>query len=353
MPIDRDLQGLLQDALHLQIDTVVKDAMTGRSMPAFPHALIDIARAYTRKLQALAPAPGSPAAADGKLLMVDLPFIFRTYLENCPWPPRPKSSGKAGEEPLEAPDGRGDAASVRFLTHLIEERERLARTAVFEEVARRAEPAGAARRDALLRPAAPSLDRDLLRTDWTTFAQLRLAATLAIHAVDDRGRPAIAPHDRIVAERIKAGCDIAKTLIVRLYHREAARPGFARRLWPGRQTPVARYPYRRWLALSRREIARLSAEGHEAPTLPPDEGARLRKYWELGTETILMQSVLSLGGDVITRVPPNRDAAGAIDPEIARLHQQAVGASTGMWRTMMEIVTDVLARLAGTLRPGG
>jgi hypothetical protein len=33
------------------------------------------------------------------------------------------------------------------------------------------------------------------------------------------------------------------------------------------------------------------------------------------------------------------------------LHQDAVAASTGMWRTMMEIVIDVLARVAGAVRP--
>jgi hypothetical protein len=66
------------------------------------------------------------------------------------------------------------------------------------------------------------------------------------------------------------------------------------------------------------------------------------------------QTVLSLGGDVVTRIPPGGDG-GALPPgaqaELARLHQDEVAASTGMWRTMMQIVTDVLARVADAVRP--
>jgi hypothetical protein len=355
MPLTRDAERLLQDAVNLQIDTVVKSAMTGRSMPSFPHALIDLGRAYARKLQDLQPAPGTAAHASGEKLSVDLAFIFNAYLENAPWPPRPETdpATAADATPESAGDPGDGAAATRFLIELIDERERLARTAMFEEVARRAAAPAQAPRDALVRPGAPPLDRDRLRTDWTTFAQLRLAATLALHAGDPEGRQLVAERDRMVLERVRAGCDVAKTLIVRLYQTTGGRPGQIARLLGG-ALPRPSYPYRGWLGLGRREVARRTAEQQEPPCLPADEAARLRKYWELGTETIVLQTVLSLGGDVVTRVPPGTDdgaLAPAAQAELARLHQDAVAASTGMWRTMMEIVIDVLTRVAGTMRP--
>jgi hypothetical protein len=350
MPLSQDAERLLQDAVNLQIDTVVKSAMTGRSMPSFPHALIDLARAYTRKLQSLQPAAGTAAHATGERLAVDLPFIFNAYLENAPWPPRAGGDPAAGTPAVQADDGE---AVPRFLIELIDERERLARTAMFEEVARRTEGPAAAPRDPLVRPGAPPLDRDRLCTDWTTFAQLRLAATLAFYATDAEGRQLVAEQDRMVLERVRAGCDVAKTLVVRLYQTTGGRPGQMARLLGGRSARPS-YPYRGWLGLSRREVARRTAEQQEPPCLPADEAARLRKYWELGTETIVLQTVLSLGGDVVTRIPPGGED-GAFVPgaqaELARLHQDAVAASTGMWRTMMEIVIDVLARVAGAVRP--
>jgi hypothetical protein len=346
--------------------------MTGRSMPSFPHALIDLARAYARKLQALDPAAGTAAHASGARLAVDLPFIFNAYLENAPWPPRaagpvagdsrapaqddpeaPRAPKIAATDAARAIDPGDGEAATRFLIELIDERERLARTAMFEEVARRAQGTPEAARDQLVRPGAPPLDRDRLCTDWTTFAQLRLAATLAFYATDADGRQLVAERDRMVLERVRAGCDVAKTLVVRLYQTTGGRPGQMARLLGGRAARPS-FPYRGWLGLSRREVARRTAEQQEPPCLPADEAARLRKYWELGTETIVLQTVLSLGGDVVTRIPPGTDD-GALTPgtqaELARLHQDAVAASTGMWRTMMEIVIDVLARVAGAVRP--
>ena len=353
MPLSQDAERLLQDAVHLQIDTVVKSAMTGRSMPSFPHALIDLARAYARKLQALQPAAGTAAHANGARLAVDLPFIFNAYLENAPWPPR--AGGDPGNRTPDAPDARADDAEAvpRFLIELIDERERLARTAMFEEVARRAHSTAGVARDQLVRPGAPPLDRDRLCTDWTTFAQLRLAATLALYATDADGRQLVAERDRMVLERVRAGCDVAKTLVVRLYQTTGGRPGQMARLLGGRSARHS-FPYRGWLGLSRRAVARRTAEQREPPCLPADEAARLRKYWELGTETIVLQTVLSLGSDVVTRVPPGPDDGSFVpggQAELARLHQDAVAASTGMWRTMMEIVIDVLARVAGAMRP--
>jgi hypothetical protein len=157
----------------------------------------------------------------------------------------------------------------------------------------------------------------------------------------------------MVLERVRAGCDVAKTLVVRLYQTTGGGPGRMARLLGGRSARPS-YPYRGWLGLSRREVARRTAEQQEPPCLPTDEAARLRKYWELGTETIVLQTVLSLGGDVVTRIPPGGDDAASApgaQAELARLHQDAVAASTGMWRTMMEIVIDVLARVAGAVSP--
>ena len=47
------LENIAQDLLNLEINTIIKDNMTGRKMPEPPHALIDIAQVYVSKLEAL------------------------------------------------------------------------------------------------------------------------------------------------------------------------------------------------------------------------------------------------------------------------------------------------------------
>ena len=72
-------------------------------------------------------------------------------------------------------------------------------------------------------------------------------------------------------------------------------------------------------------------------SLLPMEVVTVRKIWEIGTETIAMQTVIHLNGDVITRMqelytkPENRF--------FIEVHDNAVQTSTGFWHRLVDTVS--------------
>jgi hypothetical protein len=81
--------------------------------------------------------------------------------------------------------------------------------------------------------------------------------------------------------------------------------------------------------------------------LTEDQTVILRKIWELGTEEIVLQTVVQLDGDVITRVHP-----GFATPEYETLHSihnDSVRVATQSWqflvRTLKELFEGILSKL--------
>jgi hypothetical protein len=98
-----------------------------------------------------------------------------------------------------------------------------------------------------------------------------------------------------------------------------------------------------------REAARrgISREGSEPGDLPltADEVLVVRKAWEVGTETVVMQTVAQLDGDIVTRVQEARLTAG--DALLHDLHREAVGSAVQHWRFLFEAFVQVTTRAAG------
>lgn len=67
----------------------------------------------------------------------------------------------------------------------------------------------------------------------------------------------------------------------------------------------------------------------------------VRKAWDMGTETVVMQSVIQIDGDVVTRVLKGRDTA--TNGVIVGVHRDAVDTSFRYWSFMV----DALGRFAG------
>jgi hypothetical protein len=84
-----------------------------------------------------------------------------------------------------------------------------------------------------------------------------------------------------------------------------------------------------------------------AATLRRDSGARLqgqdelvlRKAWDIGTETVVMQTVLQIDGDTITRLQPGRDDAA--HATVHQVHNAAVQVSLRHWRTLADTVMNM------------
>jgi hypothetical protein len=76
----------------------------------------------------------------------------------------------------------------------------------------------------------------------------------------------------------------------------------------------------------------------------PDELVTLRKVWDVGTETVLMQTVVQIDGDVVTRIQRGRE--GAAYKPIHDLHHEAVGNAIRHWQflgqTVAQFLTSVL-----------
>lgn len=81
----------------------------------------------------------------------------------------------------------------------------------------------------------------------------------------------------------------------------------------------------------------------ETPELEPEDMVTLRKMWELGVEPIAAQTVVQIGGDVITRVHPKY--ASGEHPMLLELHQAGVSTATGMWNTLIDTAVRILGKI--------
>lgn len=91
------------------------------------------------------------------------------------------------------------------------------------------------------------------------------------------------------------------------------------------------------------EIAAALATG-TAP-LTTDQRVELRKIWEVGAETVVMQTIVQLDGDIITRVQPGPVSSSKV---IQDLHRQSVDSAVRSWQflgqTLVHILGSVLKR---------
>lgn len=84
----------------------------------------------------------------------------------------------------------------------------------------------------------------------------------------------------------------------------------------------------------------------QAPNIEllPAELMSIRKIWDIGTEEIVMQTVIQLGGDVTTRL--NSAYATERDHPIVRIHEGSVTTSISSWNKLVETVGAFLASAA-------
>lgn len=86
------------------------------------------------------------------------------------------------------------------------------------------------------------------------------------------------------------------------------------------------------------------------PKLSPDDVRALRKIWDIGLETVCMQTIVYVDGDVTTRVA--EEVACGDHPIVLRLHNEGVVLSVGFWRSLVSIGVDVIKHLAEPLVAG-
>jgi hypothetical protein len=81
--------------------------------------------------------------------------------------------------------------------------------------------------------------------------------------------------------------------------------------------------------------------------LTADEFLVIRKVWEVGTETILMQTVAQLDGDMVTRVQPG--TLGAQNDGLRQVHRIAVEDAFEHWQFLVKTLEEIMSGAAGFL----
>lgn len=84
--------------------------------------------------------------------------------------------------------------------------------------------------------------------------------------------------------------------------------------------------------------------------LTASERLHLRKIWEVGTETVVMQTVIHLDGDLFTRLQPLTNRSIAEEQRLMTIHNNAIGTAVMYWKTMTELVSSFFQTLVPMLK---
>jgi len=85
------------------------------------------------------------------------------------------------------------------------------------------------------------------------------------------------------------------------------------------------------------EVKAKDTEPDASFKLEDKDKVTLRKIWELGTEEVVMQTVIYLDGDVITRIRPDCYE----DPqkkELIKIHNEGVRTSISFWSNLVDLI---------------
>jgi hypothetical protein len=165
---------------------------------------------------------------------------------------------------------------------------------------------------------------------YERFDKIRKTAGEAIRK--DKSDKVLAQEDVIILLRIKRNSDQIKGVFEALAQRE-------------REKDFKKYQFSRANDEESQATSATLLPTERAPTLnfASDELVVIRKVWELGVEEIVMQTVIQLDGDVVTRIQPQRgDEKHKI---LHAIHNQSVTTAIQFWNQLIGIVVGSLKGL--------
>ena len=98
------------------------------------------------------------------------------------------------------------------------------------------------------------------------------------------------------------------------------------------------------------QTAQALFSGLPAPEIPIETTVQIRKAWDVGTETVLLQTSVQVDGDVITRISPSIEV-----PErdfLLSLHNGSVQTGLGQWKALFDLVKSLMGELGRVLFGG-
>ena len=162
------------------------------------------------------------------------------------------------------------------------------------------------------------LERTALKCNDSTFQFLRKVVNQIL-----RESETMEQRDRVILQRIKRNSDQLGALLRNLEKRNNPSDSF--------------------LGTNRIELIRVESElgRHPQPRLHPDEISLVHKIWDIGVEEVVMQSTVSLSGDVV-----NRMQSGLNPQEVTKyleFHREGIASGTRMWK----LITETLVAMTG------
>jgi hypothetical protein len=161
-------------------------------------------------------------------------------------------------------------------------------------------------------------DWALRAADLATFEVLRRAALCCIAALHHQPLPGWGPHE-IILERIRANAEQITAILRALGQADIASDAASIDIGGSLGLPQVAAP---------------------APLLSQGEVVLLRKIWEVGTETIAMQTLVLIDGDVFNRIQSGWETD--TEQALHSLHRQAVEASVAQWTSLFHIAAELL-----------
>ena len=318
------LKGIALDLTTIEVNTIEADCMTGRKMPALRLALIDVARNYADFLT-------------GPRIGLDFDAFARPF-----------ANLSCGEMPE-----RSGAATVltgpRGFVHHETERAGTVDPAVLL-TALRALPVKLTRE--------PPVDQDTTRPALTlqltngpeTFLCLQWAAANVLpHLVPPEGAPPAAKAEietnRVIVQRIQRNCEQLRGLS-RALLRHAREDGKGQ--VKGAEGALASLPKDtsgERIGFTRLELERVDIGGETVPKAPAELLNRLRKAWDIGTDRIVLQTVIQLDGDAIYRA--SREILDSRHHPVALAHERITKLALDHWGGLFKLLTDLMLSRSG------
>lgn len=97
------------------------------------------------------------------------------------------------------------------------------------------------------------------------------------------------------------------------------------------------------------KLSRQNATQREI-TLRTGERMQLRKIWEVGTETVLMQTVIHLNGDIFTRMQSQMARSTDEGKRILDIHNRGVSVAVSYWQQLSDLVANFFQNLFPSLK---
>jgi hypothetical protein len=337
------IKRLVDDLTSLEINTIRRAEMTGESMPDPRHALYDIATQYNTALNGLLAGDERRTTGGNPKSVVAVRFTQAAYRR-----------GEAAMLAVTVQDGRGSPRSNQHVRAMIRSGPHM----VAMEPASKDPDAARARMQAGQRDPGTLIEA---KTDSHGGAFLLMSVPQDAHA-----GACVSLEVADVSIEIEIPLtQIRGDLATFHYLNKRANEAPDRSHWLVRRIELHSIRLASLLQSiphpdgkgcdandhSRRALNGVAESGDDAPAKPKPlrlaapELVLIRKIWELGCEQIVMQTVVQLDGDVVTRL--SADIESDQHQLIHRLHADGVRVATHSWQFLVETLVGFAKSFLG------